>query len=172
MHVSGLDEVLNSKIEQGMSPSLAARIRKLLESLNSICPRLENHGSPRSCSEDAWVDIDQSGLSGQINLIPGGNANQCMDICVAVSSNQPAKNRDLFFSDGSSLLKPKETLRKVRAHMIKCASCCEAVIFFTDYWDMKIFDESRLDFEEHEAQKRWFVPILVSPRQAIAMSWK
>ena len=59
-------------------------------------------------------------------------------------------------------------MRQVRSHLINCYGNTEIVVLFTDIWDKRKFEESRLDIEAHRGGGVVFLTGLVSGDRIIA----
>ena len=107
---------------------------------------------------EEFLDFNTGQTLGNINLIPAnGQSAACNKFLLAIANGSGSKKTGFT-----------SVMRHVRSHLINCYGDTKIVVLFTDIWDKRKFEESRLDIEAHRREGVVFLTGLVTGDRIIA----
>lgn len=132
---------------------LSAQLAISLDALQNILIDV-----PYERLSEEFLDFNTGQTLGNINLIPAnGQSAACNKFLLAIANGSGSRKTGFT-----------SVMRQVRGHLINCYGDTKIVVLFTDIWDKRKFEESRLDIEAHRREGVVFLTGLVTGDRIIA----
>ncbi len=125
----GIAEGILERIKEQMDGVFRSDEREIITDIE-----VEDIGK-RGLTVNEVRNIAYSRVSKNINFYPGIPGAPCYNLAVFVSLNSPIHAR------GTKHLKFRKALETIVQHMDRCINTTKTIVFITDSWDAKAFDE-------------------------------